>query len=69
MLVAHGLADPVVNAEQARAMVDAIEDAGGKVESAFYRRELHELVEESNRVEFHEKLAAFFARHLAVESL
>ena len=69
VLVGHGLADPVVDAGQARAMVDAIEGAGGVVESALYRRELHELVEEANRIEFHEKLAAFFARHLAVGSL
>jgi dipeptidyl aminopeptidase/acylaminoacyl peptidase len=70
VLVAHGLADPVVNAEQSRAIVDAIEGAGGKVESVFYRRELHELVGEADRVDFHEKLAAFFARHLsAIESL
>jgi dipeptidyl aminopeptidase/acylaminoacyl peptidase len=70
VLVAHGLADPVVDAEQSRAMVDAIEGAGRKVESVFYRRELHELVDEANRVDFHEKLAAFFARHLsAIESL
>ena len=69
VFVAHGLADPVVDTEQSRAMVDAIEDAGGVVESGFYRRDLHELHDEANRVEFHEKLAAFFARHLALESL
>jgi dipeptidyl aminopeptidase/acylaminoacyl peptidase len=69
VFVAHGLADPIVHAEQAHAMVDAIEDAGGKVESELYRRELHELVDENNRVDFHEKLAAFFARNLAIESL
>ena len=69
VLVAHGLADPVVHVGQARAIVDAIEDAGGVVESEYYRSELHELVEESNRVDFHEKLAAFFARHLAIEAL
>jgi dipeptidyl aminopeptidase/acylaminoacyl peptidase len=69
VFVAHGLEDPVVNAAQSRAMVDALEDAGGAVESAFYRDELHELGEQSNRVEFHEKLAAFFARHLALASL
>lgn len=69
VLVAHGLADPVVHVDQARAIVDAIEDAGGKVESEFYRREIHELVDETNRVAFHEKLAAFFARHLAIKSL
>ena len=55
---------------QARAMVDAVEDAGGTVESHLYRHELHELTDEANRIEFHEKLAAFFARHLsAIESL
>jgi dipeptidyl aminopeptidase/acylaminoacyl peptidase len=70
VLVAHGLADPTVHPAQSRAMVKAIEDAGGKVESYFYRGELHELGEEKNRVEFHEKLAAFFARHLStIESL
>jgi dipeptidyl aminopeptidase/acylaminoacyl peptidase len=69
VFVAHGLADPVVAAEQARAMVSAIEGAGGKVESELYRKELHELVSEENRISFHEKLAAFFARNLAVAAL
>jgi dipeptidyl aminopeptidase/acylaminoacyl peptidase len=69
VFVAHGLSDPIVHADQARAMIDAVEDAGGRVESALYRGELHELVEEHNRVEFHEKLAAFFARHLALAAL
>jgi dipeptidyl aminopeptidase/acylaminoacyl peptidase len=69
VFVAHGLADPVVSAEQGRAMVKAIEDGGHPVESEFYRGELHELVGEANRVDFHEKLAAFFARHLGVQSL
>ncbi|HKA14594.1 MAG TPA: prolyl oligopeptidase family serine peptidase [Myxococcota bacterium] len=70
VLVAYGVADPIVSSEQPRAIVSAIEDAGRKVESYSYRRELHELVDETNRVDFHEKLAAFFARHLsAIESL
>jgi dipeptidyl aminopeptidase/acylaminoacyl peptidase len=70
ILLGHGLADRIVSAEQARAMVSAVEGAGGKIESYLYRRELHELVDEKNRIEFHENLAAFFARHLsAIESL
>jgi dipeptidyl aminopeptidase/acylaminoacyl peptidase len=70
VLVGHGLDDPIVHPEQAREMVDAVENAGGKVESYLYRHELHELIDETDRVEFHEKLAAFFARHLsAIESL
>ncbi len=70
VLVGHGLADPVVDPGQARAMVDAIEAVDGKVESHLYRRELHDLIDEANRIDFYEKLAAFFARHLsAIESL
>jgi dipeptidyl aminopeptidase/acylaminoacyl peptidase len=70
VLVGHGLDDPIVDSSQARAMVDAVEDADGRIESHLYRRELHELIDEANRAEFHEKLAAFFARHLsAIESL
>ena len=70
VLVGHGLDDPIVHSSQARAMVDAVEDAGGRIESHLYRREIHQLIDEANRAEFHEKLAAFFARHLsAIESL
>jgi dipeptidyl aminopeptidase/acylaminoacyl peptidase len=70
VLVAHGLSDPIVNADQARAMVSALESAGGSLESYLYHRELHELVEENDRIDFYEKLAAFFARHLSsIESL
>jgi dipeptidyl aminopeptidase/acylaminoacyl peptidase len=70
VLVGHGLDDPIVNAAQAHAMVDALEHERRAVESYLYRHELHELIEEADRVDFHAKLAAFFARHLsAVESL
>ncbi len=70
VFVGHGISDPVVDVAQAHAIVDAIEGAGGSVESHLYRHELHELTDEVNRIEFHEKLAAFFARHLsAIESL
>jgi dipeptidyl aminopeptidase/acylaminoacyl peptidase len=69
VFVAHGLADPVVSPEQGRAMVKSIDDAGRRVESEFYRGELHELIGEANRIDFHQKLAAFFDRHLAVQAL
>jgi len=35
------------------------------VETCFYRDELHGFIDERNRIDFHEKLAAFFSRHLA----
>jgi dienelactone hydrolase len=70
VLVGHGLADPIVDADQARAMIDAIEAEGGNVESHLLRRELHEITDERNRIEFHEALAQFFQRHLvAIEAL
>jgi len=70
VLIGHGTADPIVHVDQARAMVSALEAAGGAVESHFYRDELHGLVEERNRIDFHERLAAFFERNLAaIEAL
>jgi dipeptidyl aminopeptidase/acylaminoacyl peptidase len=70
VLIGHGSADPIVHVDQARAMVSALKAAGGSVESHFYRQEQHELVDQRNRIDFHEKLADFFARHLmAIEAL
>jgi dipeptidyl aminopeptidase/acylaminoacyl peptidase len=70
VLIGHGTADPIVHVDQARAIVSALEAAGGAVESHLYRKELHGLIDERNRIDFHEKLAAFFARHLAaIEAL
>jgi dipeptidyl aminopeptidase/acylaminoacyl peptidase len=70
ILVGHGLADPVVHPDQARAMIDAVESAGGSVEKHLLRRELHEITDQRNRVEFFEALAQFFERSLVpIEAL
>ena len=65
VLLAHGEDDPVVGVEQSRAMEDALEDAGKTVEAYYYPDEVHGFINERNRIDFHEKLAAFFQRHLA----
>jgi len=65
VLLAHGEADPIVGVEQSRAMEDALEDAGKSVEAYYYPDEGHGFMNERNRIDFHEKLAAFFTRHLA----
>jgi dipeptidyl aminopeptidase/acylaminoacyl peptidase len=65
VLIAHGEADPIVDAKQSRAMAKALSAAKVPVETCFYRDELHGFIDERNRIDFHEKLAAFFSRHLA----
>jgi dipeptidyl aminopeptidase/acylaminoacyl peptidase len=65
VLLAHGEADPIVGVEQSRAMEDALEDLGKSVEAHYYPDEGHGFMNERNRIDFHEKLAAFFTRHLA----
>jgi dipeptidyl aminopeptidase/acylaminoacyl peptidase len=64
VLIAHGTGDLVVDVEQGHAMADALKDADVPVETYFYRDELHTFIDERNRIDFHEKLAAFFQRHL-----
>ena len=70
VLIGHGLSDPVVHPNQARAMIDAVEAAGGDVESHLLRRELHEITDQDDRIEFYEAVADFFQRHLVpIEAL
>jgi dipeptidyl aminopeptidase/acylaminoacyl peptidase len=64
VLIAHGTEDPIVSVAQAHAMADALEAAGAEVETLIYRDEVHGFLDERNRIAFHEKLAAFFTRHL-----
>jgi dipeptidyl aminopeptidase/acylaminoacyl peptidase len=65
VLIAHGEEDPVVGVEQSRKMADALEAAGVAVETHYYPNEVHGFIDERDRIDFHEKLADFFARNLA----
>jgi len=64
VLIAHGEDDVIVRVKQSKSMADALEDAGATVETHYYPDEGHGFIDERNRIDFHEKLAAFFQRHL-----
>jgi dipeptidyl aminopeptidase/acylaminoacyl peptidase len=63
-LIAHGTEDWRVHVRQAEALADALRDAGKPVELYLYDREVHGFIDERNQIDFHEKLSAFFERHL-----
>ncbi|HEU5302200.1 MAG TPA: alpha/beta fold hydrolase [Acidimicrobiia bacterium] len=63
-LVLQGDADKVVPAEQARALVDAIRDAGGTVELEVYRGEGHGWAAESTIVDVYARTDRFLTRHV-----
>jgi len=65
VLIAHGTGDPVVHVKQAERMAEALEDGQKQVEIHLYRGEVHGFIDERNEIDFHQKLADFFARHLA----
>ncbi len=65
VFIAHGGVDRVVAVSQLRAMEDALEAAGDEFESEEYRDQGHELSDEQDRIDFHERLARFFERNLS----
>ena len=64
VLIAHGTEDPVVHVKQAEMMAEALEDRAKEVETYLYEGEVHGFIDERNQIDFYEKLAAFFTRHL-----
>ena len=66
VLIAHGEDDAIVRVKQSQSMADALKAAGATVETHYYPDEGHGFTNERNRIDFHEKLAAFFERHLAL---
>ncbi len=64
VFIAHGTEDWNVHVKQAEMMVDALEKADVPVEVHIYRGEVHGFLDERNRIDFYEKLGAFFGRHL-----
>ncbi len=64
VLIAHGTEDWRVHVKQAEMMAEALEDRDKPVETHLYPGEVHGFHDERNEIDFHEKLAAFFAQHL-----
>jgi dipeptidyl aminopeptidase/acylaminoacyl peptidase len=69
VLLAHGTEDWRVHEKHLLKMESAIEKAGGEVESYRYAGEVHGFVDERNRIDFYQRLAAFFERHLEPERM
>jgi dipeptidyl aminopeptidase/acylaminoacyl peptidase len=67
VFIAHGTEDWRVHVRQAEMMADALEDAGVPVDVHLYRGEVHGFIDERNRIDFYDKLGAFFERHLMGE--
>jgi len=64
VLLAHGTKDRVVAVAQLRAMEDALDAANRPFESEEYRNQGHEFSDESDRIDFHERLVRFFEQNL-----
>ena len=65
VLIAHGTADPIVHVKHAEMMAEALEDAGKPVETLIYPDEVHGFLHARDEIDFHDRLLAFFTRHLA----
>jgi len=64
VLIAHGTQDPVVHVKHAEMMADALEGRGDDVEIILYPDEVHGFIHEADEIDFHDRLVAFFERHL-----
>ena len=64
VLIAHGTQDPIVHVKHAELMADALGDRE-EVEVLLYPDEVHGFLHEANAIDFHDRLVAFFERHLA----
>ena len=64
VLLGHGTEDAVVNIHHTDAMASALEKAGIEFELYRYRGEIHGFLDQRTRIDFYQKLADFFERHL-----
>ncbi len=69
VLLGHGENDERVHVRQSQRMADALRSAGKQFEYLEFPDEVHGFLLESNRVKWHERLAAFFEEHLAPRSV
>lgn len=68
VLIAHGTGDPTVHVKHAEKMADALGDRGGQVEVLLYPDEVHGFLREEGEIHFHDRLVAFFERHLGPDA-
>ena len=66
-MIAHGKNDPRVPVYEAEQLYDELKKLNRPVEKLIFDDEGHGFRKEDNRIEFYEKLADFFERHLMAE--
>lgn len=64
VLLGHGTNDWNHNIRHTDKMTSALEAAGGDVEVYRYRGESHDFLDERTRIDFYQKVGAFFEKHL-----
>jgi dipeptidyl aminopeptidase/acylaminoacyl peptidase len=64
LMVVHGENDPRVPVDEARQIINAIQQKGGIVEPLIYPDEGHGIGKLSNRLVFYRKMVEFFNEHL-----
>jgi dipeptidyl aminopeptidase/acylaminoacyl peptidase len=64
VLIAHGTKDPIVHVKHAEKMGEALGDRGERAEVLIYPEEVHGFLHEADEIDFHDRLVAFFERHL-----
>ena len=65
VLLGHGENDPRVHVKQSQKMAEALREVGKAVEYLEFEHEAHGFLLEANRIRWYDRLAAFFAEHLA----
>lgn len=68
VLLAHGARNSDVPVESARAFIRALQAASKSVESVEFAEEATGFALERNRIDFYERLLAFFDKHLAAQA-
>jgi dipeptidyl aminopeptidase/acylaminoacyl peptidase len=65
VLLGHGEDDQRVHVQHSRDMASALKKAGKQVEYLEFEDEIHGFLLERNRIQFYERLVAFFEQNLA----
>ena len=63
VLIAHGVNDQVVPANQSQQLAEALRRHNASVESVFYRKSGHGFTDRNEAADYNRRVAAFLARH------
>jgi dipeptidyl aminopeptidase/acylaminoacyl peptidase len=63
LLIAHGVADPIVPPQQSQRLLEALRRRGATVESAFYRKSGHGFTDSVEAADFFGRVETFLAHY------